>query len=240
MSRKLKGFRDFLVKRYENSTSLFTDDWGLEPLVDVHELASYMGILIPTVYDWPVDGKGPAYRFGKHLKFAISDVRAWISHQRAHELVAGQPVQRPGDLLAGGHRSGRPGLPGHSEPVRARQAHARLTGVRPFDVAGDRGGTVRQVHQAVGQAVLQSRQTGPGRAALRPGAVRHEVLPRNPMDHVARLHREPHIPAALMAPEANVIRVTIAQRESAADHISGPKPDGKIGSMIEVMLGASA
>ncbi|WP_255579967.1 hypothetical protein [Cryobacterium sp. PAMC25264] len=60
------------------------------------------------------------------------------------------------------------------------------------------------------------------------------------MDHVARLHREPHIPAALMAPEANVIRVTIAQRESAADHISGPKPDGKIGSMIEVMLGASA
>nr|WP_241979580.1 hypothetical protein [Cryobacterium suzukii] len=28
-------------------------------------------------------GKGPtAYRFGKHLKFAISDVRAWIAQQR--------------------------------------------------------------------------------------------------------------------------------------------------------------
>jgi hypothetical protein len=42
-------------------------------------------------------------------------------------------------------------------------------------------------------------------------AVRHEVLPRNPMDHVARLHREPNIPAALMAPEVNVIRAAIAQ-----------------------------
>jgi hypothetical protein len=42
-------------------------------------------------------------------------------------------------------------------------------------------------------------------------AVRHEVLPRNPMDHVARLHREPHVPAALMAPEVNVIRAAIAQ-----------------------------
>ena len=25
-------------------------------------------------------------------------------------------------------------------------------------------------------------------------AVRHEVLPRNPMDHVSRLHRDPHVP----------------------------------------------
>ena len=60
-----------------------TDEWGLEPLMDVHELASYLGIPISTVYDWRVHGKGPtAYRFGKHLKFAISDVRAWIAEQR--------------------------------------------------------------------------------------------------------------------------------------------------------------
>jgi integrase len=71
-------------------------------------------------------------------------------------------------------------------------------------------------------------------------AVRHEVLPRNPMDHVARLHREPHIPAALMAPEVNVIRAAIAQWESAINHTSGPKPDGQLGAIIEVMLGTSA
>ncbi|TFC91270.1 MULTISPECIES: site-specific integrase [Cryobacterium] len=71
-------------------------------------------------------------------------------------------------------------------------------------------------------------------------AVRHEVLPRNPMDHVARLHREPHVPAALMAPEVNVIRAAIAQWESAVNHTSGPKPDGQLGAIIEVMLGTSA
>jgi excisionase family DNA binding protein len=67
----------------ENPTSPSTDDWGLEPLMDVAELAAYLGIQIPTVYDWRVHGKGPsAYRFGKDLKFAISDVRAWIAQQR--------------------------------------------------------------------------------------------------------------------------------------------------------------
>ena len=64
-------------------TSPPTDGWGLEPLMDVAELAAYLGIPISTVYDWRVHGKGPtAYRFGKHLKFAISDVRAWIAQQR--------------------------------------------------------------------------------------------------------------------------------------------------------------
>ncbi|WP_198416483.1 hypothetical protein [Cryobacterium lyxosi] len=38
-------------------------------------------------------------------------------------------------------------------------------------------------------------------------AVRHEILPTNPMDHVARLHREPHIPDALTAVEVNKIRL---------------------------------
>jgi excisionase family DNA binding protein len=67
----------------ENPTFPPTDDWGLEPLMDVAELTAYLGIPISTVYDWRVHGKGPsAYRFGKHLKFAISDVRAWIAQQR--------------------------------------------------------------------------------------------------------------------------------------------------------------
>ena len=41
-------------------------------------------------------------------------------------------------------------------------------------------------------------------------AVRHEILPTNPMDHVSRLHREPHIPDALTAVEVNKIRAAIA------------------------------
>ncbi|WP_233193567.1 helix-turn-helix domain-containing protein [Cryobacterium sp. Y29] len=56
---------------------------ALEPLMDVTELATYLGIPVSTVYDWRVHGKGPvAYRFGKHLKFTISDVRSWMAQQR--------------------------------------------------------------------------------------------------------------------------------------------------------------
>ena len=68
-----------------SSTSAAPDAWGLEPLMDVIELAAYLGLPVSTVYDWRVHGKGPtAYRFGKHLKFAVSDVRAWIAEQREH------------------------------------------------------------------------------------------------------------------------------------------------------------
>ena len=60
-----------------------TDALGLEPLLDVVELATYLGVPVSTVYDWRTRGKGPAaYRFGKHLKFAVSDVRAWVAEQR--------------------------------------------------------------------------------------------------------------------------------------------------------------
>ena len=56
--------------------------WGLQPLLDVGELAAYLGVPISTVYDWRTRGLGPrAYRFGKHLKFALSDVRTWIELQ---------------------------------------------------------------------------------------------------------------------------------------------------------------
>ncbi len=57
--------------------------WGLEPLLDVGDLAAYLGVPISTVYDWRTNGKGPrAYRSGKHLTFALSDVRIWIEQQR--------------------------------------------------------------------------------------------------------------------------------------------------------------
>ena len=69
-----------------------TDGWRLEPLMDVHELATYLGIPISTVYDWRVHGKGPAaYRFGKHLKFAISDVKDWVAQQQE----SSSPRRRP-------------------------------------------------------------------------------------------------------------------------------------------------
>ncbi|MFF2368944.1 tyrosine-type recombinase/integrase [Agromyces sp. NPDC058110] len=71
-------------------------------------------------------------------------------------------------------------------------------------------------------------------------AVRHEVLASNPMDHVARIYREARIPDALTSLEVNAIRAVIGRWESGVDHISGPKPDGQLGAIVEVMLGTSA
>jgi excisionase family DNA binding protein len=56
---------------------------GLEPFLDIRQLADYLGVPVSTVYDWRTNGRGPtAHRFGKHLKFAVSDVRAWVEQQR--------------------------------------------------------------------------------------------------------------------------------------------------------------
>lgn len=70
-------------------------------------------------------------------------------------------------------------------------------------------------------------------------AVRHEVLPRNPMDHVSRLRRPASTPNALTPPEVNAIRAAIAFWE-VGHSPSGPKPDGQLGAIVEVMLGTSA
>jgi excisionase family DNA binding protein len=59
--------------------------------MDVAELADYLGIRVSTIYDWRAHGEGPvAYRFGKHLKFAVSDVRSWMAQQR--ELSGQSPA----------------------------------------------------------------------------------------------------------------------------------------------------
>ncbi|TFD12228.1 hypothetical protein E3T35_07730 [Cryobacterium sp. TMT1-2-2] len=71
-------------------------------------------------------------------------------------------------------------------------------------------------------------------------ARRHELLPTNPMDHVTRLHREPHVPDALTTVEVNKIRVAISAWEAGFGYTSGPRPDGQLGCIVEVMLGTSA
>lgn len=70
-------------------------------------------------------------------------------------------------------------------------------------------------------------------------AVRHEILPRNPLDHVARLRQPAHTPNALTPIEVNAIRIAIAYWE-AGRAVPGPKPDGQLSAIVEVMLGTSA
>jgi excisionase family DNA binding protein len=56
---------------------------ALEPLLSTQELAEYLGVPVKTIYEWRTGGHGPcAVRVGRHLKFAVSDVQAWVAQQR--------------------------------------------------------------------------------------------------------------------------------------------------------------
>ena len=55
---------------------------GLEPLIGVEELSEYLGVPVTTIYDWRVAGKAPrAFKLGKHLRFALSDVQDWLEER---------------------------------------------------------------------------------------------------------------------------------------------------------------
>lgn len=69
-------------------------------------------------------------------------------------------------------------------------------------------------------------------------AVRHEILPRNPMDHVSRLRRPARTPDIYSADELKAIRAGISAWEQRPIK-AGPKPDGQLGQVVEVMLGTS-
>lgn len=61
-----------------------TTKLGLEPLIGVEELAEYLGVPVQTLYDWRLPGRAPrAYEFGKHLRFAASDIAEWL--EQRHE-----------------------------------------------------------------------------------------------------------------------------------------------------------
>ncbi|MFE7844515.1 helix-turn-helix transcriptional regulator [Microbacterium sp. NPDC057407] len=66
--------------------SLSLEMWGLEQLLDINELAAYLRVPVSTIYEWRMKGRAPrAHRYGKHLTFAVSDVRAWVDAQREPE-----------------------------------------------------------------------------------------------------------------------------------------------------------
>lgn len=69
-------------------------------------------------------------------------------------------------------------------------------------------------------------------------AVRHEVIPRNPMDHVSRLRRLARTPDAFEDSEIELIREAVREWEERKI-LAGPKPDGQLGQIIEVLLGTS-
>lgn len=70
-------------------------------------------------------------------------------------------------------------------------------------------------------------------------AVRYDAIARNPVHATARLRRPKPAPTALTLEQIQRIRAVVAGWRTAAG-LSGPKPDGQLGAIIEVMLGTSA
>jgi len=57
-------------------------------LWSIDDLSEYLGVSKSTVYDWRSRGDGPvAYRLGKHLKYARTDVDAWLATRRDNATV---------------------------------------------------------------------------------------------------------------------------------------------------------
>jgi integrase len=69
-------------------------------------------------------------------------------------------------------------------------------------------------------------------------AVRYEALQKNPVRETARLHKPPSPAAALTPEQIDVIRHAVWSWRRGKG-LSGPKPDGQLEQIIEVMLGTS-
>jgi integrase len=70
-------------------------------------------------------------------------------------------------------------------------------------------------------------------------AVRYEAISRNPVAGTARLRRPPSQTVALTEAQIDAIRQAVRQWRRGGG-LSGPKPDGQLEQVIEVMLGTSA
>lgn len=54
----------------------------IDPMMDVHALAEYLGVAEGTILLWRKKGKAPrAYRLGRALRWRKSEVDAWLDAQ---------------------------------------------------------------------------------------------------------------------------------------------------------------
>ncbi|HRC16703.1 MAG TPA: tyrosine-type recombinase/integrase [Phycicoccus elongatus] len=70
-------------------------------------------------------------------------------------------------------------------------------------------------------------------------AVRYEAIHRNPVRETVRLRKPPSTAMALTVDQVEAIRYAVRSWRRGAG-LSGPKPDGQLEAIIEVMLGTSA
>lgn len=67
------------------------DAWGLEPLLDVAELAAYLGVPVSTIYDWP------SGRYEARTRY-----RDWDGCSRIVQAIRRAVDGAPGPRITGG------------------------------------------------------------------------------------------------------------------------------------------
>lgn len=68
-------------------------------------------------------------------------------------------------------------------------------------------------------------------------AVRREIIPRNPMQETSRMRKPPHAPKALTTEQIAAIRLAAREWRTGEGRM-GPRSDGQVRDIIEVMLRA--
>ena len=53
-------------------------DPQVEELMTAKEAAAYLRVHLQTIYQWQLDGKIPAEKAGRSLRFRKSDLDAWL------------------------------------------------------------------------------------------------------------------------------------------------------------------
>ncbi len=63
---------------------------GGDHLLSPEELAAYLAVPLATVYRWRSRRDGPAsYRVGRHVRYKLEDVEAWLEGRRADPALPG-------------------------------------------------------------------------------------------------------------------------------------------------------
>ncbi len=52
----------------------------MERLLSLPEVAEYLGVPLPTLYQWRSRGEGPpGHKIGKHVRVRRDDLEAWLA-----------------------------------------------------------------------------------------------------------------------------------------------------------------
>jgi excisionase family DNA binding protein len=61
---------------------MMNESTAVRPLWTVHDVATFLGVPVGTIYQWRVRGEGPpAIRLGRHLRYDRAAVLAWVEQQ---------------------------------------------------------------------------------------------------------------------------------------------------------------